>query len=250
MTAAVLLIDLENMVGAKAKLPSLTAKLDALTSKAPGVPAVAACGAGRVTKPGIAALDQRGIRLIRTDSTRDAADHALIDEARRLAASGCSKFLVASHDRAFAALADLGTLEIIAWQTPKLADVLTSRATQVHLLPRPRLSAAPAAASAARPAAPAKAAAKQKTTAAQTTAAKASPAAAARPAPVSPAPPAQAPPPAFPALRIRPVHVAAAAVGVTAAGLIFGAGSVLGAAAAVRLLHRVQLLPGQPTGSD
>lgn len=234
MTAdAVLLIDLENMVGDRAKPPGLAAKVDALTTKAgPGVPAVAACAASRITQPGARALQDRGIELLRTAETKDAADHALIDEARRRAGNGCRRFIVASSDNRFAALADLGTLEIILWKAQKSATKYTRRAAKVHRVARPDTAAAPPATAAASP--------RNAETAARTTPAKTAPA---KTAPARPVPAAEPAPPATPARRIRPAHVAVAAAGVTAAGILFGAGSVLGAAAAVRLLHRAALLP-------
>ena len=239
MTAdAVLLIDLENMVGDRAKPAGLAAKVDALTTQAgPGVPAVAACAASRITQPGASALQDRGIKLLRTADTKDAADHALIDEARRLAEDGCRRFLVASSDNRFAALADLGTLEIILWKAQKSATKYTSRAKKVHRVARPDTAAARPATAAASP--------RNAGTAARTTPAKAAPAktAPAKTAPARPVTAAEPAPLATPARRIRPAHVAAAAAGVTAAGILFGAGSVLGAMAALRLLHRAALLP-------
>lgn len=229
MTAdAVLLIDLENMVGDKAKPAGLAAKVDALTTKAgPGVPAVAACAASRITQPGARALHDRGIKLLRTAETKDAADHALIEEARHRAEDGCRRFVVASSDNRFAALADLGTLEIILWKAQKSAPKYTSRAEKVHRVARPDSAAAPPATSPASP--------RNAETAARIPPAKTPPA--------RPVPAIEPPLPATPARRIRPAHVAAAAAGVTAAGLLFGAGSALGAVAALRLLHRAGLLP-------
>jgi hypothetical protein len=62
---AVLLIDLENMVGANARPGALAAKVDALTARAgSGVPAVAACAGNRITPAGRQVLDDRKIRLL------------------------------------------------------------------------------------------------------------------------------------------------------------------------------------------
>src|SRR5260370_21722729 len=64
MTAdAVLLIDLENMIGDRAKPPGLAAKVDVLTTEAgPGVSTVAVCAASRITQAGARALQDRGIK--------------------------------------------------------------------------------------------------------------------------------------------------------------------------------------------
>jgi hypothetical protein len=204
------------MIGANAKPGTLAAKLDALTAGAGnGVPAVAACAGNRITEAGRQALKDRKIRLLTVNGHKDAADKALLDEAGKLARAGCTRFVVASHDSGFAQLADLGQLEIIAWANPKIAQKYTSRATAVHHVPRP-------AAATAQPAKPAKA--------------RPSPAPAA--APHAPAPAA----PSGPSSAVRPrliiASAGAAGVGVLAAGILFGAGTILGASACLRLLRK------------
>jgi hypothetical protein len=142
---AVLLTDLENMVGANARPGALAAKVDALTARAgSGVPAVAACAGNRITPAGRQVLDDRKIRLLTVSGDKDAADKALLDEAGKLARCGCTRFVAASHDSGFARLAGLGTLEIIAWANPKIARKCTSRAAAFRHVPRPAAKAQPA----------------------------------------------------------------------------------------------------------
>lgn len=186
----VLLIDLENMIGANAKRGTLTMKLDVLTSKAgANVQAVAACAGSRINPAGEQVLRDRQIRLLKVSGDKDAADKALLEEAGRLAARGCKRFVVASHDSRFA-----------------------------QLVPRPKV------ASSAKPAPSAQ-------------------------APKAEAEPASSPPPRKAAMsaeksvqaprpQVRAASVAAVGAGVLTAGILFGAGTVIGASAALRLLRQ------------
>lgn len=215
----VLLIDLENMIGANAKRGPLTMKLDVLTSKAgANVQAVAACAGSRINPAGEQVLRDRQIRLLKVSGDKDAADKALLEEAGRLAGRGCKRFVVASHDSRFAQLADLGKFEIIAWTSPKIAQKYASKATTVHRVPRPKV------ASSAKPAPSAQ-------------------------APKAEADPAGSPPPRKAAMsadksvqaprpQVRAASVAAVGAGVLTAGILFGAGTVIGASAALRLLRQ------------
>lgn len=134
---AVLLIDLENMIGANARPGTLAAKLDALTTPVGiGVPAVAACAGNRITPAGKQALKDRKIKLLTVGGDKDAADKALLDEAGKLARSGCTRFLVASHDGRFAQLAELGQMEIIAWANAEIAKKYTCQAATAKLFAR------------------------------------------------------------------------------------------------------------------
>jgi hypothetical protein len=222
-----LLIDLENMTGTKARPALLGAKLDALIRRAgPGLPVVAACAGSRITPAGEQVLQGRKIRLIKTNESKNAADDALLAEAQRLSAAGCSRFVIASSDSRFAALAELGTLEIMAWAGQKSAQKYTARAAAVHRVDRPAASAA--AASPAPPkgqpstAAPSASNALPKGPASSRTAAPASAAASQSPRPMT-------------VVNI-PASPAAAAACLAAGGFLFGAAAVLGAATAIRLL--------------
>lgn len=220
---AMLLIDLENMVGNKARPATLIARLDALTGHAgPGVPAVAACAGSRITADGIKILQDRGIRLLKVDGTKDAADEALLAEARRRAGAGCLRFVVASNDSRFGQVADLGQLEIVIWQTQKpRAKDYTARARNVHRLPIPATQAVPG------PARPAPAA---RTAPGAATAKK-------QAAPKTPVTPGAGRPAAARAPGVSAARLAALGAGILATGMLFGAGTVAGAVAARRLLQ-------------
>ncbi|MBT0768647.1 hypothetical protein KIH74_06895 [Kineosporia sp. J2-2] len=138
--AGVLLIDLENMVGHGAGVKVLAPRLDALLRQAgPGLSVVAACRRTRMGPGSQEILQERGVRLLLVDDGKGAADQVLLHEARRQAGQGCRRFLVASADRAFAAVADLGRLEILLWegQQPLAPNRYTRVADMVHRIPRP-----------------------------------------------------------------------------------------------------------------
>lgn len=237
-----LLIDLENMIGNKAKPATLIARLDSLVSHTgPGVPAVAACAGSRITADGIRLLKDRGIKFIKVDGAKNAADEALLAEARRHADAGCRRFVVASNDSSFGQVADLGQLEIVIWQTqkPRMKDY-TSRAASVRRLPVPGIQAVP------RPAKPVPA----------TRTAPKVPAAKRATASRTPTTPRTGPParqdataPGLLAQRPSAVLLAAIGFGALATGMLFGAGTVAGAIAARRLLRRLDPASGHSCGT-
>ena len=207
--AAVLLIDVENMIGINARTALLAARVDALLACAgPGVPAVAACAAARITADGERELSARQVTLIKTETAGGAADQALLDEAARRARAGCRHFVVASNDSRFGQLAGLGRLDIVIWDTQEpRARSYAMRAASVRRLPRPGTVTA-------RPAVPAE------------------PAAA----------PARAGMPAWPeprrtGRRQTAARWAAAGAAMLAGAALTGAGAVLGAAVASRILR-------------
>jgi hypothetical protein len=197
---------------------------------------VAACAASRITPEGIKILKDRGIRLLKVSGTKDAADEALLAEARRAAAGGCHRFFVASNDSRFGQIADLGQLEIVIWQSqkPRVKDY-SSRAAKVHRLPIPGARPIPG---------PGR------------------PMPASRPAPTAPRAIKGAPPraPAAPgtgrparqeaaAPRPSAAQLAAIGIGVLATGMLFGAGTVTGAVAARRLLRWADSASGHSSGT-
>jgi hypothetical protein len=98
--AGVLLIDLENMIGQSARPNTLIPRLDALLRRAgPGLQVVAACAGNRINPKGMQILHDRGARVLVVDGAKNAADEALLEEARRLAATGHHRFVVASSTR-------------------------------------------------------------------------------------------------------------------------------------------------------
>jgi hypothetical protein len=140
------LIDLENIAGPKARPATIAGKLDALIAEAgPGIPALASFPGSRITAEGTRILADRNVRLLKANGDKNAADNRLLKEAARLAAQGCTRFVVTSYDSAFAQVADLGTLEILIWAPgPRLADKYASRAARIHHVPRPGAKKAPA----------------------------------------------------------------------------------------------------------
>ena len=138
-SAGVLLIDLENMIGTKARPKTLVPRLDAIIQQAgPGMLIVAACAGSRITAEGIVILQERDAKLLKVKGTKDAADQALLDEAHRLAQLGYRRFVVASGDGAFGKIADLGDLEIVIWQTqPARKKGYSGRATKTHRIADP-----------------------------------------------------------------------------------------------------------------
>lgn len=138
---AVLLVDLENMVGQKAKPGIVAARMRVLIDRAgPGVKVVAACANDRITPAGARVLHEHDVALITVDGSKDAADEALLAEAQRMARDGYRRFAVASNDSRFARLADLGDLEILIWAPQKPRKNYTARASEVHRLAIPAAS--------------------------------------------------------------------------------------------------------------
>jgi hypothetical protein len=214
---AVLLIDLENMIGSKARANMLERKLDALLEYAgPAVPAVASCAGSAVTDAGAKILASRHVSLHKVSGAKDAADKKLCAEATIRARQGCRRFLVASYDSGFGQIADLGSLEIIIWDTgnPKLAQKYSDRAAQIHRIPKPTASTPAATAQSPGPV----------------------PAQLGTPPGDTCAPPAARP---FSQSGLRPdlVPLATAGIGVIAGGILFGAGTAFGAAVALRVLR-------------
>jgi hypothetical protein len=221
---AVLLIDLENMTGFNAKPETLSTKLDALLSQAgPDVPAIAACAGSRITAAGKKVLSDRDIKLLTVSGDKNAADNALLKEAARRARAGCRRFLIASNDGQFAQVAELGQLEIIIWQSQRPAVKYASRAANVYHVPSPRARARPAAETIPPAQAP-----------------KGPPAAKSAPRDYPPAPGTEPTPPVA-TRRKSPASLAALGAGILTAGVLFGAGTVLGAAAALRLLRQADV---------
>lgn len=139
----VLLIDIENIIGQKAKPNLMAARVGVLIRQAgPGARVVAACAKSRITVPSTHVLHAHNVTLLTVGATKDAADEALLAEAQRLAYQGCRRFVVASNDSRFAQLADLGTLEIVVWETQKTRPVYAARASRIHRLQCPPVTTA------------------------------------------------------------------------------------------------------------
>ena len=86
---AVLLIDLENMIGSRAKQAMMERKLDALLGHAgAGTPAVAACAGSAITDVGTQLLASRHVKLHKVGGAKDAGDKKLREEAASRAGQG------------------------------------------------------------------------------------------------------------------------------------------------------------------
>ncbi|MEV0898217.1 hypothetical protein [Actinoplanes sp. NPDC049802] len=141
---SVLLIDIENIIGQKARPTLMAARVSALIRQAgPEARAVAACASGRITEPGTHVLHEHDVRLLTVGATKNAADEALLAEARALARQGCRRFVVASNDSTFAQVAELGTLEIVVWKTQKIRPSYAGRASKIHRLACPPAGTTP-----------------------------------------------------------------------------------------------------------
>jgi len=140
-----LLIDVENMIGtnpAAARLREQVCRLvDAAGVIGGPVHAVAAYSQQRSPRAAdvLAAVgvESEGVTI----GSAGAADAALLDRARCAAQAGYQDFVVASAARAFAGLAELGRLHVVAWTGQPVAAALTRAAVTVHRLPRTSPSA-------------------------------------------------------------------------------------------------------------
>ena len=139
--ARLLLIDLENSIGAvNPRERLLRTRVGALLAAAgPVHHAVAGYAVAELADdPTASVLAELGVAPLRVAPTPDAAEVVLLAHARRIHDSlGCRTFLVASADRRFAELADLGRLELLAWQDQPIAAKLENAAHQVHRIVRP-----------------------------------------------------------------------------------------------------------------
>ena len=138
-----LLIDLENAVGTIHVRPRvLRSKVHALLQAAGPIHHALASyaqadAAGDLV---VSVLAELGVASWRVAQHDNAAEHALLTHARYAHQQGCRTFTVASADRAFTALADLGTFDVLAWEGQQVAAKLTDRANQVIRVERPAVA--------------------------------------------------------------------------------------------------------------
>lgn len=138
--ARVLLIDVDNVVGAVRPGETVVrARVGALLAAAGPVHHVVACyaitgnGPDRVRS----VLAELGVAGWAVPAGANAAETALVEHAHHLADRGCRTFLVASADRGFAQLADLGRLEVMVWDRQPLSRASRNAAQQVHRIALP-----------------------------------------------------------------------------------------------------------------
>ncbi len=138
----VLLIDMENAVGSVRPRPVVVrARVRALQAAAGRVHHVVACysAADPAADVVVSVLAELGVAPWPVPPGTDAADTALLQHARYVADRGGRIFVVASGDHRFAALADRGRLELLAWDGQKLAKKLEQAAANIRRIPIPKL---------------------------------------------------------------------------------------------------------------
>jgi hypothetical protein len=143
----VLLIDVENSVGPVRPRPALVrARVGALRAAAGDVHHVVACYSA--TDPAadvlVSVLAELGVAPWPVPPGRDAAETALLQHARYVVDRGGRTFVVASGDHRFTALADLGRLEVLAWDGHPISQRLEHAAHQLTRLPWPAAADHPA----------------------------------------------------------------------------------------------------------
>lgn len=146
---AVLLLDLENAIGMNPRPEVLASRLVAIQALAePIAVSWAAYPTRLLSEQSRKVLKEHGVKTRWAKAGKDGADKALVKLARTEAAKGRRRFVVASADADFAAVADLGTLEVIIRPEQKINKRLSSRAAKIHRLPQPsRLPPIPSASS-------------------------------------------------------------------------------------------------------
>lgn len=120
-------------------LVRLTALLEHTPAEAP---VVAACPPSRIRPDVMRVLTDRGVKVLSAGTGPDAADKVLLNRARQAAAQGVRHFTVASGDAAFAPLASLGELRVLAWEKQTVSRQLAKVATVSHI-PRIRRTPVP-----------------------------------------------------------------------------------------------------------
>ncbi|MFC5828084.1 NYN domain-containing protein [Nonomuraea insulae] len=133
---AVVLWDLENVIGVNPGPDLLASRLTAVRAFAEPIAVCwAAYPATLPSEPSRKVLKAHGVKTRLAKTGKNSADKALLDLAREEAAKGHRRFVVVSADADFAAVADLGTLEVVVRQNQKISQRLQRRATRVHRLP-------------------------------------------------------------------------------------------------------------------
>jgi len=138
----VLLIDMENTVGSVRPRPAVVrARVRALQAAAGRVHHVVACysAANPAADVVVSVLAELGVAPWPVPPGTDAAETALLQHARYVADRGGRIFVVASGDHRFAALANRGRLELLAWDGQKIAKKLEQAAADLRRIPIPKL---------------------------------------------------------------------------------------------------------------
>ncbi|WP_030025406.1 hypothetical protein [Streptomyces monomycini] len=140
---ALVLIDIENAIGARAQPSVALARLTVLLEHAPAEAlVVAACPPSRIRPDVARALTDHGVKMLSAGTGPNAADKVLLNRARQAAAEGVRHFTVVSADAAFASLASLGELHVLAWDKQPVGKQL-AKAAAVSRIPCIRRAPAP-----------------------------------------------------------------------------------------------------------
>lgn len=143
----VLLIDVENVVGPVAPGPEvIRGRVRALIEAAGEPHHVLACYAPEDPQADrtVSVLAEMRVATWQVGKATDAADHALLQHARYLRERGFTTFVVASADGMFAALAELGRLEVLVWERQSPSQRLVTAAHAVQRLRLPPRGPVPA----------------------------------------------------------------------------------------------------------
>lgn len=137
----VLLIDMENVVGADRPRPGvIRARIGALLAAAGDVHHAVASYAVRdpAANLTVSVLAELGVSPWPVPPGPDAAETALLRHARYAAGHGFRVFVVASGDYRLAEVSSLGRLEVLVWQDHPISRRLQDAAAAIHRLPRPK----------------------------------------------------------------------------------------------------------------
>lgn len=128
-----LLIDLENYCPGSRHPRRVLSQLQRLLDATGPVETTVAVAARNVVARQRRVLTEAGIPVRSVAAGRNAADEALIDEARRLHAGGTRRFYVASGDHIFARVADYGDLVVLTHAHHEVSNRLAAAATEVRI---------------------------------------------------------------------------------------------------------------------
>lgn len=128
-----LLIDLENYCPGSRRPTRVASQLRQLLDAAGPVSSTVAVAATAVAHRQRHVLATAGITVLSVPAGHNAADEALITEARRLARTGVRRFIVASGDHIFARVASFGELVVITHATHEVSRRLSNAASEVRV---------------------------------------------------------------------------------------------------------------------
>lgn len=126
-----LLLDLENACPGSRRRSHTARQLREIIDAAGDVEVVVAIAAHAVVARQQPVLDAVGICAVSVKAGPDAADKALMRQARKLAEAGITRFIVASGDHYFARVAELGELVVVHCPGRNVSNRLRNAASSV-----------------------------------------------------------------------------------------------------------------------